>query len=76
MENAADADTANTEVSKALTTSDVVKDATITAELEKETPLPKKKKRKKVNANKGIVISDNPSGPPLEDVSLFLRLPP
>ena len=76
MENVTSADTANMEVSKALTTSDVVKDATITAELEKETHLPKKIKSKKVNANKGIVISENSFRAATRRCKLFVHLPP
>ena len=66
--------TANTGASKTLTASDVAKDSTPAADTGKETTVPKKRS-KKTNADKGIVIiSDNPSGPPLDDVS-FLCLP-
>ena len=57
-----------------MTASDAIKDSTPATGTGKETTVPKKKP-KKTNADKGIVIiSDNPSGPPLDDVS-FLRLP-
>ena len=55
-------------MSKALDTSEMVKDLTPTAQLAKEAQMPMSKKPKS-NANKGIMISDNPSGPPLKDVS-------
>ena len=71
--NVDDADAAATEVSKALTSSELVKDMALDVDVEKTAPVAKKK-LKKTNANKGIAISDNPSGPPMDDVS-FLRLP-
>ena len=51
----------------------MVKEAALDVGTEKTAPVPKKK-LKKADANKGIAISDNPSGPPMDDVS-FLRLP-
>ena len=51
-----------------LTTSQVEKDPTPTVPLSKETQAPMKKKTRS-NAGKGVMNSDNPSGPPLEDVS-------
>ena len=71
--DAPDAGTANTAASKTLTAPDAVKDSAPSAGTGKETTVPKKK-AKKSNADKGVVIiSDNPSGPPLDDVS-FLHL--
>ena len=72
--DAPDVGTANTAASKTLTTPDAVKDSAPSAGTGKETTVPKKK-AKKSNADKGVVIiSDNPSGPPLDDVS-FLHIP-
>ena len=51
----------------------MVKDLAFDVGTEKTAPVPKKK-LKRANANKGIAISDNPSGPPMDDVN-FLRLP-
>ena len=69
--DAPDVGTANTGASKTLTTSDAVKDSAPTTGTGKETTVPKKR-AKKNNADKGVVIiSDNPSGPPLDDVSVI-----
>ena len=71
--DAIDAGTANTAASKTLTAPDAVKVSAPSVGTGKETIVPKKK-AKKSNADKGVVIvSDNPSGPPLDDVS-FLRI--
>ena len=72
--DAPDVGTANTGASKTLTASDAVKDSAPATGTGKETTV-LKKKAKRSNADKGIVIiSDNPSGPPLDDVS-FLCMP-
>ena len=68
--DAPDAGAAVTAVSRTLTAPDASKDAAPSAGTGNVTPVPKKK-AKKTNADKGVVIiSDNPSGPPLDDVSL------
>ena len=73
MKDAPDVGTATTAASKTLTAPDAVKDSAPSAGTGKESTVPKKK-AKKSNADKGvIIISDNPSGPPLDDVS-FLHL--
>jgi hypothetical protein len=72
-ENVDEADAAATEASKVVTSSEMVKEVALDVVTEKTTPVPKK--LKKTNADKGIAISDNPSGPPMDDVK-FLRLPP
>ena len=67
--DAPDVGTANTGASKTLTASDAVKDSAPAIGTGKETTVPKKK-AKKSNTDKGVVIiSDNPSGPPFDDVS-------
>ena len=72
--DAPDIGTANTGASKTLTASDAVKDSAPAIDTGKETTVPKKK-AKKSNADKGVVIiSDNPSGPPFDDVSSLLRV--
>ena len=74
VKDAPDIGTATTAVSKTLTAPDAVKDSAPTAGTGKETTVPKKK-AKKSSADKGVVIiSDNPSGPPLDDVSFLPRL--
>ena len=74
MKDAPDVGTANTGASKTLTASDAVKDSAPATGIGKDTTVPKKR-AKRSSADKGIVIiSDNPSGPPLDDVS-FLRVP-
>ena len=60
-------------MSKVLAAHEAAKNSTLATDAGKAAPVPKKK-LKKSNADKGIIISDNPSGPPLDDVS-FLRLP-
>ena len=73
MKDVPDVGTATTAASKTLTAPEAVKDSTPSAGTGKETTVPKKK-AKKSNADKGVVIvSDNPSGPPLDDIS-FLRI--
>ena len=70
--DAPDIGTTNTAASKTLTAPDAVKDSAPSAGTGKETTVPKKK-AKKSSADKGVVIiSDNPSGPPLDDVSFLL----
>ena len=60
--------------SETLTASDAVKDLAPAGDAGKEATVPKKK-AKRSNADKGVVIiSDNPSGPPLDDVSFLLVL--
>ena len=72
--DAPDVGTANTGASKTLTASDAVKDLAPAADADKEATV-LKKKAKKSNADKGVVIiSDNPSGPPLDDVSFLFLL--
>ena len=72
--DAPDIGTANTGASKTLTASDAVKDSAPATGTSKETTVPKKR-AKKNNADKGVVIiSDNPSGPPLDDVSFLCVL--
>ena len=72
--DAPDVGTANTGASKTLTASDAVKSSAPVTGTAKETTVPKKK-TKKNNADKGVVIiSDNPLGPPMDDVC-FLRPP-
>ena len=72
--DAPDVGTVNTGASKTLTASDAVKDSAPAIGTGKETTVPKKR-AKKNNADKGVVIiSDNPAGPPLDDVS-FLHMP-
>ena len=74
MKDAPDVSTTTTAASKTLTAPDAVKDSAPSAGTGTETTVPKKK-AKKSNADKGVVIvSDNPSGPPLDDVS-FLHVP-
>ena len=67
--DAPDIGTANTAASKTLTAPDAVKDSAPSAGTGKEATVPKKK-AKKSSADKGVVtISNNPSGPPMDDVS-------
>ena len=68
--NVGEADAAATEASKAVTSSEMVKETALGIDTEKTAPVPKKK-LKRGDANKGIAISDNPSGPPMDDVSVF-----
>ena len=69
--DAPDVGTANTAASKTLTAPDAIKDSAPPASTGKGTTMPKKK-AKKSSADKGVVIiSDNPSGPPLDDVSFL-----
>ena len=70
--DAPDTGAAATATSNTLTAPDAPKDAAPSAGTGNVTTVPKKK-AKKSNADKGVVIiSDNPSGPPLDDVSLHL----
>ena len=70
--DAPDVGNTNTAASKTLTAPDAVKDSAPSAGTGKEATVPKKK-AKKSSADKGVVIiSDNPSGPPLDDVSFLL----
>ena len=74
VKDAPDVDTDTTAALKTLTAPDAVKDSAPSAGTGKEATMPKKK-AKKNSADKGVVIiSDNPSGPPLDDVS-FLPFP-
>ena len=67
-ENAPDAGATTAEVSKSSAVPEVFARSAFSGDAEKTAPAPKKK-LKKAAANKGIAISDNPSGPPLDDVS-------
>ena len=74
MKDAPNVGVATTAASKTLTAPEAAKDSAPSAGTGKETTVPKKK-AKKNNADKGVVsVSDNPSGPPLDDVSFFLLL--
>ena len=69
MKDAPDVGVATTTASKTLTAPEAAKDSAPSAGTGKESAVPKKK-AKKSNADKGVVIiSDNPSGPPMDDVS-------
>ena len=71
VKDASDVGAATTAASKTLTAPDAVKDSAPSAGAGKATTAPKKK-AKKSNADKGVVIvSDNPSGPPMDDVSFL-----
>ena len=73
MKDAPNAGAAATAASKTLTAPETAKDSA-PAGTGKESAVPKKK-AKKSNADKGVVItSDNPSGPPMDDVSFVMIL--